>query len=236
MGVLVLARDVTGSRAVEDALHRSQAQLAEAQQVAHIGSWDWDMVADTIRWSEEMYRLSTRRPGRRGARFRRLHGDHPPRRPGRDRRDRPGGDRNRWGLQDALPARGGRGQRTGDRRHGDRHARHRWEGRVDGGHRARRHRRASKPRGTTAPRGGVPAGAEAGGPRAALRRDRARLQQRVDGDPRLCGAGTRPARPGQPCRTRRGGAVPHRGARDGAAAAAARLRTAADGHGRGSST
>ena len=44
-GVLMLARDITGSRAVEDALHRSQAQLAEAQRVAHIGSWDWDMVA-----------------------------------------------------------------------------------------------------------------------------------------------------------------------------------------------
>ena len=73
-------------------------------------------------------------------------------------------------------------------------ARHRREGRVDGGHRARRHRRAPKPRGTTAPRGGVPPGAEAGGPRAALRRDRPRLQQRADGDPRLRGAGARPAR------------------------------------------
>ena len=58
VGVLMLARNVTGPRAVEDALHRSQAQLAEAQRVAHIGSWDWDMVSDTVRWSEEMYRLS----------------------------------------------------------------------------------------------------------------------------------------------------------------------------------
>jgi two-component system cell cycle sensor histidine kinase/response regulator CckA len=57
-GVLVLARDVSGLRAVADALRRSQAQLAEAQRVARIGSWDWDLATDTIRWSEEMYRLS----------------------------------------------------------------------------------------------------------------------------------------------------------------------------------
>ena len=65
VGVLMLARNVTETRAVEDALHRSQAQLAEAQRVAHIGSWDSDMVGDTIRWSDEMYRLSEVDPSER---------------------------------------------------------------------------------------------------------------------------------------------------------------------------
>ena len=34
-----------------------QAQLEEAQRVARMGSWEWDMAAGTITWSDEMYRI-----------------------------------------------------------------------------------------------------------------------------------------------------------------------------------
>jgi len=33
------------------------ARLAEAQELAHIGSWEWDMVADRVTWSDELYRI-----------------------------------------------------------------------------------------------------------------------------------------------------------------------------------
>jgi PAS domain S-box-containing protein len=33
------------------------AALAEAQQIAHIGSWEWDVRADRIMWSDELYRI-----------------------------------------------------------------------------------------------------------------------------------------------------------------------------------
>jgi PAS domain S-box-containing protein len=36
---------------------RSQTQLAEAQALARLGSWDWDIVANKLTWSDEMYRL-----------------------------------------------------------------------------------------------------------------------------------------------------------------------------------
>ena len=36
---------------------RSQRQLAEAQEVAHIGSWSWDLATDEVQWSDEMYRI-----------------------------------------------------------------------------------------------------------------------------------------------------------------------------------
>jgi PAS domain S-box-containing protein len=32
-------------------------QLSEAQWLAHIGSWEWDMVSDRIEWSDELFRI-----------------------------------------------------------------------------------------------------------------------------------------------------------------------------------
>jgi PAS domain S-box-containing protein len=50
------------SRALED-LARAHAGLTEAQEVAHIGSWEWDIPADRISWSDELYRLWGLPPG-----------------------------------------------------------------------------------------------------------------------------------------------------------------------------
>ena len=36
---------------------KSHAQLSEAQALARLGSWEWDIASDTISWSDEMYRL-----------------------------------------------------------------------------------------------------------------------------------------------------------------------------------
>ncbi|WP_319431355.1 putative bifunctional diguanylate cyclase/phosphodiesterase [Mycobacterium sp. RTGN5] len=41
----------------EDALVRSQATLAEAQRIAHLGSWELNLVTDEMVWSEELRRL-----------------------------------------------------------------------------------------------------------------------------------------------------------------------------------
>ena len=38
-------------------LQRLHGRLVEAQHVAHIGSWEWDVAANSIWWSDEMYRL-----------------------------------------------------------------------------------------------------------------------------------------------------------------------------------
>ncbi len=32
-------------------------RLLEAQEVAHVGSWEWDIAADRVWWSDEMYRI-----------------------------------------------------------------------------------------------------------------------------------------------------------------------------------
>lgn len=41
----------------EDKLRTSERQLAEAQGLAHLGSWEWDMRTDVVSWSDEMYRI-----------------------------------------------------------------------------------------------------------------------------------------------------------------------------------
>ena len=41
---------------------KSQAQLAQAQQIARLGSWEWDITNNKVSWSEETRRLYGHRP------------------------------------------------------------------------------------------------------------------------------------------------------------------------------
>lgn len=50
-------RDISERMKMEEALRSSQAQLAEAQQITHLGSWHWDTLTNTVSWSDEMYRI-----------------------------------------------------------------------------------------------------------------------------------------------------------------------------------
>lgn len=40
-----------------EALREKERLLSEAQRIGHIGSWNWDLAADTLQFSDEMYRL-----------------------------------------------------------------------------------------------------------------------------------------------------------------------------------
>ena len=54
---LVLAIDASSRIAVSRALTESRAALTEAQELAHLGSFDTDFWTGEIRWSPEMFRL-----------------------------------------------------------------------------------------------------------------------------------------------------------------------------------
>ena len=41
----------------EEALRQSEFELAEAQRLARLGSWSFDIATRTVRWSEELYRI-----------------------------------------------------------------------------------------------------------------------------------------------------------------------------------
>jgi len=39
------------------ALVENERRLSEAQKMAHIGNWDWDLIANECHWSEELYHI-----------------------------------------------------------------------------------------------------------------------------------------------------------------------------------
>jgi diguanylate cyclase (GGDEF)-like protein/PAS domain S-box-containing protein len=47
---------------VEEELKKSEASLAEAQRIARLGNWEWDIKANSIKWSAEVYRIFGRAP------------------------------------------------------------------------------------------------------------------------------------------------------------------------------
>src|SRR5579862_2618358 len=52
-----LRREVVDRRQAEEDLKHSQAQLAKAQSIARLGSWEWDIVQNEVTWSDETRRL-----------------------------------------------------------------------------------------------------------------------------------------------------------------------------------
>jgi len=59
-----LITDVTERKCADEERHalarkleESNARLEEAQRVAHVGHWEWDLVTNTIVWSDETYRI-----------------------------------------------------------------------------------------------------------------------------------------------------------------------------------
>jgi len=71
--------DVTARRAEAARLVANEAKLAEAQQIARLGSWEWDLVNDHVVWSDELYRIygvrGDRSAGSYGSYLDKVHAD-----------------------------------------------------------------------------------------------------------------------------------------------------------------
>ena len=52
-----LRREVRARGSTEEALRMRESELREAQRIASIGSWSWDVADDVVTWSEECYRI-----------------------------------------------------------------------------------------------------------------------------------------------------------------------------------
>src|SRR3990172_6039955 len=54
---------------VGEALRKSEARLAAAQRISHIGSWEWDIIKNELNWSDEVYRIFGLEPYEFGATY-----------------------------------------------------------------------------------------------------------------------------------------------------------------------
>ena len=52
-----LQEEVTERVRQAESLRRREAELKTAQRIAALGSWEWDIWADRLHWSEELYRI-----------------------------------------------------------------------------------------------------------------------------------------------------------------------------------
>lgn len=55
--IVLLFRDITVRIKTENALRKSEETLKKAQNIAKIGSWEWDLINDSMEWSEQLYRI-----------------------------------------------------------------------------------------------------------------------------------------------------------------------------------
>jgi PAS domain S-box-containing protein len=55
--IYAIARDVTETRKTQGKLLSSERSLNEAQKIAKIGSWDFNLITQELNWSDELYKI-----------------------------------------------------------------------------------------------------------------------------------------------------------------------------------
>ena len=63
VSLLVVGATLAERETGRKALVQTASRLSEAQALAHIGSWEWDIRRDVVTWSDELYRVFGRSPG-----------------------------------------------------------------------------------------------------------------------------------------------------------------------------
>ncbi len=67
--VLGIARDISDRKHDMGNLRKSEASLSEAQRIAHLGNWDWNIQNNELSWSDEIYRIFGLKPQKFGATY-----------------------------------------------------------------------------------------------------------------------------------------------------------------------
>lgn len=62
-------RDVSERKRTEESLRKTARDLKEAQRIAHIGSWQLDLLADHLTWSDEIFEIFEIDPASFGASY-----------------------------------------------------------------------------------------------------------------------------------------------------------------------
>jgi PAS domain S-box-containing protein len=67
IGIQVISQDITSQKQAEEELRKSEAMLKRSQAIAHIGSWELEIAANRLTWSDEVYRMFGVQPREFGA-------------------------------------------------------------------------------------------------------------------------------------------------------------------------
>ncbi len=57
IGMVGISRDLTSEHKLEEELKKSTLHLIDAQSIAKVGHWEWDIRNDTLFWSDEIYKI-----------------------------------------------------------------------------------------------------------------------------------------------------------------------------------
>lgn len=60
---VLLSRLISDSVKAEKSLAESKARLEKSEEIAHLGSWELDIINDRLSWSDEVYRIFGLEPG-----------------------------------------------------------------------------------------------------------------------------------------------------------------------------
>ena len=55
--VNIYGREITKRKRAEEEIRRSEERLKRAQEIAHLGSWELDLIDNRLIWSDEVYRI-----------------------------------------------------------------------------------------------------------------------------------------------------------------------------------
>ena len=55
--IILVVHDITPHLSELEQVREAERQLSEAQQIAHFGSWEWDIPSDKFHWTDQMYKL-----------------------------------------------------------------------------------------------------------------------------------------------------------------------------------
>ncbi len=56
-GLIGVSRDITTQFEIREALQKSRDMLNRAQQIGHVGGWEWDIRKNHFFWTDEIYRI-----------------------------------------------------------------------------------------------------------------------------------------------------------------------------------
>jgi len=57
LGVRASNRDITRRKLAEDELKRKDKMLEDAQRIARLGNWEWNIITNTLEWSDEVFQI-----------------------------------------------------------------------------------------------------------------------------------------------------------------------------------